>query len=36
MTGATITPAVYFQNSFESSVNNEDELFAGLSYTLKF
>jgi hypothetical protein len=36
MTGATITPAVYFQNSFDSSVNNEDELFAGLSYTLKF
>jgi len=36
MTGATITPAVYFQNSMDSSVNDEDELFAGLSYTLKF
>jgi len=36
MTGATVTPAVYFQNSMEKSVNNEDELFAGLSYTLKF
>lgn len=36
MTGATITPAVYFQNSFESTVNDEDELFAGLSYTLNF
>ena len=36
MTGATVTPAVYFQNSMEESVNNEDELFAGLSYTLSF
>jgi hypothetical protein len=36
LTGATVTPAVYFQNSFDSSVNNEDELFAGLSYSLSF
>lgn len=36
MTGATVTPALYFQNSFESSVNTQDELFAGLSYALKF
>jgi hypothetical protein len=34
--GAKIIPAVYFQNSFESTVNNEDELFAALSYNLKF
>ena len=36
MTGAKVTPAVYFQNSFESTVNNRDHLFAGLSYSLNF
>jgi hypothetical protein len=36
VTGGKITPAVYFQNSFESTVNNEDELFAGISYSLSF
>lgn len=36
MTGATVTPAVYYQNSFESTVNNGDELWASLSYTLGF
>lgn len=36
MTGAKVTPAVYFQNSFDSSVNEKDHLFAGLSYSLSF
>lgn len=36
MTGATITPAVYFQNSFEDTVNNEDEFWASLSYSFNF
>jgi hypothetical protein len=35
-TGATITPAVYFQNSFDDSVNTEDELWASLSYSFAF
>ena len=36
VTGGKITPAVYFQNSFEKTVNTQDELFAGLSYSLSF
>ena len=36
MTGATVKPAVYFQNSFDDSVNNEDELWASLSYSFAF
>ncbi len=36
MTGAKVTPGIYFQNSFDSSVNNEDELWASLSYSLTF
>lgn len=36
MTGATITPAVYFQNSFEDTVNTQDELWASLSYAFSF
>jgi hypothetical protein len=36
MTGAKITPAVYFQNSFEDTVNTEDELWASLSYAFSF
>ena len=35
-TGATVTPAVYFQNSMESTVNTEDELWAGVSYSFSF
>jgi hypothetical protein len=35
-TGGKITPAVYFQNSFEKTVNTQDELFAGISYSLSF
>jgi hypothetical protein len=35
-TGATLTPAIYFQNSFDDSVNTEDELWASLSYTFSF
>ena len=36
LTGATITPGIWFQNSMDKSVNNEDELWGGLSYTLMF
>jgi len=36
MTGAKVVPAVYFQNSFEDSVNNEDELWASISYAFSF
>ena len=36
MTGASITPAVYFQNSMESSVNTQDELWASISYAFSF
>lgn len=36
MTGATITPAIYFQNSMEDQVNQNDELFGTISYTLSF
>ncbi len=36
MTGAQVTPAVYFQNSFDDSVNTEDELWASLSYSFSF
>lgn len=35
-TGAKISPAIYFQNSFDDSVNTEDELWASLSYTFSF
>lgn len=36
-TGGTLTPAVYFQNTFDDSVNPRgDELFATLSYTFSF
>lgn len=35
--GGTLTPAVYFQNTFDDSVNPRgDELFATLSYTFSF
>ena len=33
---AKLVPAVYFQNSFDNSVNNEDELWGSLSYLLTF
>lgn len=36
MTGGTIVPAIYFQNSFDDSVNNEDELWGGVSYSITF
>jgi hypothetical protein len=36
MTGATVTPAVYYQNSFEDTVNTSDELWASLSYSMGF
>ena len=36
MTGATVTPSIYYQNSFEDSVNTEDELWASLSYSFGF
>ena len=36
MTGATITPGIYYQNSFEDSVNTEDELWASISYSFGF
>jgi len=36
MTGATIKPAVYFQNSMDDSVNTQDELWASLSYSFAF
>ncbi len=35
-TGATITPSIYYQNTFESTVNSGDELWASLSYSLGF
>ncbi len=34
--GGTITPGVWYQNSFEKTVNEEDELWGGVSYTLSF
>ena len=36
MTGAKLVPAVYFQNSFDTSVNTEDEFWASLSYSFSF
>ncbi|MCI0498404.1 MAG: hypothetical protein L0Y36_01805 [Planctomycetales bacterium] len=36
LTGGKITPGVYFQNSFEDTVNNEDELWGMVSYALTF
>jgi hypothetical protein len=36
MTGGKVTPGVWFQKSMDDSVNNEDELYAGLSYSLTF
>ena len=37
MTGGTITPAVYYQDCWESTVNNNaEELFASISYSLTF
>ena len=34
--GGTLTPALYFQNSMDDSVNDEDELWVGLSYGFGF
>ncbi|MDH4202134.1 MAG: hypothetical protein OEV87_04510 [Phycisphaerae bacterium] len=36
MTGAKVVPAVYFQNSFEETVNTQDELWASISYAFSF
>lgn len=36
MTGAKIVPGVYFQNSFEDTVNTSDEFWATVSYSLTF
>jgi hypothetical protein len=36
MTGAKITPAVWYQTSMEDTVNKNDEFWGGLSYTLTF
>ena len=35
-TDAKIVPAIYWQNSFEDSVNDSDELYAGISFALDF
>lgn len=35
-TGGAITPAIYFQKSFDDSVNTEDELWVGISYAINF
>ena len=32
----TFTPAIYYQASMDDSVNDEDEFWTGLSYTMKF
>jgi len=36
MTGAKVVPGVYFQNSFEDTVNTQDELWASISYAFSF
>lgn len=36
MTGAKIVPAVYYQNSFDDSVNTQDELWGSISYSFSF
>lgn len=36
VTGAKIVPGVFFQNSFEDSVNEEDELWGSISYSFSF
>ncbi len=36
MTGAKITPSLYYQTSMDDSVNENDEFWTGLSYTYKF
>jgi hypothetical protein len=32
----TVTPGIFFQKSMDESVNSEDELYTGVSYTLNF
>ncbi|MBM4103383.1 MAG: hypothetical protein FJ263_04925 [Planctomycetes bacterium] len=36
MTGAKVTPGIWYQTSMEDSVNKNDEFWSGLSYTLTF
>lgn len=36
ISGAKLTPAIYYQNSWEKTVNTRDHLFATISYSLKF
>lgn len=35
-TGGKLTPGIYFQNSFEDTVNTQDEYWASLSYSFSF
>ncbi len=34
--GGKLAPAIYWQSSFEDTVNEDDELWAGISYSLSF
>lgn len=36
VTSGKIVPAIYWQNSFEDTVNEDDELWAGISFSLDF
>ena len=36
ITGAKVTPGLFYQTSMEDTVNEEDEFFGGLSYALSF
>jgi len=36
MTGAKVVPGVFFQNSFDDSVNKQDEFWASVSYSFSF
>ena len=36
VTNGKIVPAIYWQNSFEDTVNEDDELWAGISFKLDF
>ena len=36
LTGATVTPSIWYQSSMDDSVNKNDEFWGGLSYSLTF
>lgn len=36
MTGAKVTPGIFYQTSMDDSVNKNDEFFSGISYALSF